>query len=335
MEKEKSNFKTTNLKMGEKLSKCASFYSKKTHNNSKLLKINNIENGFSNSFEVNNISLGVSSDGIGTKIELAERMSDFSTLGFDLLAMVCDDLISNGYDPILISNVLDVNKLNENIINELFSGLHKAAEYSSVVISGGEIAELGKRVSGYGEFNINWSATGIGKLFSGLQKPLSKEKVKKGDNIFLLKSKGFRSNGFTLAKSILNKAYGSNWHIKKFENRTWGEILLRPSLIYTPFIRILFNNNIKIKAIAHITGGGVFKNLNRIIPEGLFYSKLSFFEIPRAMQELIKISNISMELAYETWNMGQGMIIIAKVEDELHLKCLKEEYIIKKAGIII
>ncbi len=333
MEKERNDFKNTNLKMGEKLSKIASFYSKKTHFNNNSLKINNIDNGFSNFFEINDLKLGISSDGIGSKVEIAERMKDFSSLGFDLMAMLVDDLVCNGFNPFLVSNVLDMNKLNENIIKQLFEGFSKAADFCSVAISGGEIAELENRVSGYGNYNLNWSGTALGLLFDNFKIPLNKNMVKKDDSIFIIKSEGFRSNGFTLARSILNNIYGENWHNKKFENKTWGEILLKPSLIYTPFIRKLFAENKSIKAIGHITGGGIYENLKRIIPDELNHSKLSLFDIPKEMRKLIKISNIDENLAYKTWNMGQGMLIISSDNID-SFSYNNKDYIVKKAGMI-
>jgi len=303
--------KNIDIKKGDESSKIASDYAKKSYKNSNI-KLMNIENGFSNGFELESKKIGISSDGIGTKVEIAERINCYKSLGFDLVAMIIDDLISNGYNPILISNILDVDRLDKKIINALFNGLNEACSFSDIIISGGEIAELGNRVGGYGNsMHINWSATGIGTLFEYLDYPVDGKNIDGGEKIYAIRSNGFRSNGFTLARSILENSYGKDWHNVIFEGKSWGEILLTKSLIYTPFIRELFQENIEIKAIVHITGGGIYNNLNRVIPKGKTYKLDSLLKPHKVMVELQKLGNISDKKAYLNWNMGHGMLIIS------------------------
>ncbi len=334
--------KDINLEYGADSSKIASEYAKTTYNNSKKVELMTIENGFSNGFRLNSSKIGISSDGIGTKVELAERMNRYDTLGFDLVAMVVDDLISNGYNPLLISNILDVNYLDKRIIDKLFMGLSNACKFADIIISGGEIAELGSRISGFNSkdniMHINWAATGIGTLFEGLENPIYGKEIKSGDSIYGVLSDGFRSNGFTLARSILEVNYGKDWHDITFNGKKWGDILLIPSLIYTPFIRTLFtkkNMINSIKAIIHITGGGIYNNLKRVTSKNLRVKiDKNSFTPHKTMLELQKLASISDQKAYDTWNMGIGMIIISNQEIESTI-IKGREYQVKKIGVFL
>ena len=157
-----------------------------------------VDGVFSNMLQFGDQRIGIASDGIGTKIELAERTGIYDTLGFDLVAMVADDLATAGFEPTNISNIIDVDKLDRASINGLMKGLAEACDYCGMSISGGEIAELGNRISGYGAgMHFNWCSTAIGILPSELKKPFDGTAVQAGDKVIALKAHGFRSNGFS------------------------------------------------------------------------------------------------------------------------------------------
>ena len=121
----------------------------------------------------------VNFDGIGTKVELAERMGDHSTMAFDLLAMVCDDAVLRGGEPVLVGSILDVNRLTDiKIIKQLAKGYVKAAKDANVAIINGELAELGNRVSGYDDFNYNWGAAVI--WFAKKHRMFTGKEIKQG-----------------------------------------------------------------------------------------------------------------------------------------------------------
>ena len=101
--------------------------------------------------DFNGVKIGMTSDGIGTKIELAERTGIYNTIGFDLVAMVADDLAANGIETVNLSNILDVDFLDADIVDQLMEGLYKAAKFANITVTGGEIAELGSRIGGYGD----------------------------------------------------------------------------------------------------------------------------------------------------------------------------------------
>ena len=166
------------------------------------------------------IKISLCSDGIGTKIEIAERMKNHSTMAYDLIAMVCDDAVVRGGVPIALTTVLDVNSLSKDkdafkYLKQLSCGYVNASKKAGISVLNGEVAELSNRVSGYGDFNYNWSST----LFfaSKKDKLIDGSKIKVGASVVLLKEKGFRSNGISLLRKILEENFGYNWHEKKLK----------------------------------------------------------------------------------------------------------------------
>jgi phosphoribosylformylglycinamidine cyclo-ligase len=303
------------IDLGNKCSQIAYNWAKKTFANRDELAgemLKTTDGTFSNIIRFGNSRIGISSDGIGTKIELAERTNNYRTIGSDLLAMVTDDLVANGFEPTNISNILDVDFLDTDIVDELMHGLHDAAGFAKVSITGGEIAELGDRIGGYGEkMHFNWCSTAIGLLPDKLQKPIDGSDIEVGDEIISFRSRGFRSNGYSLIRTIMENNFGTNWHNQTYEEGTsWGEKLLTPSLIYAPLITALIEENLIPSGIAHITGGGIADNLGRVLKANKLGAELDTLHAPRRfMSEIQKIGNISETQAYSIWNMGNGMLI--------------------------
>lgn len=273
---------------------------------------------FSNMLDFHGVKIGISSDGIGTKIELAERTGIYKTLGYDLMAMTVDDLIAGGFEPTNISNIIDANFLDYDIIDQLMQGLHDAANVARIAISGGEIAELGPRICGYGDrMHFNWCATAIGVLHARLKHPIDGNGMQAGDAVIALQSQGFRSNGFSLIRRIMQEQFGDNWHTAEYDASTiWGEALLTPSRIFAPVICDLLSAGIQIKGIAHITGGGIVGNLQRVLEVSGVGAVLDNLFGPLAvMQRLQGIGKISSETAFQYWNMGNGMLFVVNQAD--------------------
>lgn len=306
------------IELGNLCSKDAFDWAKKTFPNrankdgAAALKV---DGAFSNMLIFGKQRIGIASDGIGTKIELAERTGIYNTLGYDLVAMVADDLATAGFEPTNISNIIDVDVLDRAVINEMMKGLAEACDFCGMSISGGEIAELGKRIGGYGDgMHFNWCSTAIGVLPEQMEGPFDGTAVKVGHKIVSLKTRGFRSNGFSLVRKVMQNAYGDNWHNEPYnDKKTWGEMLLTPSLIFTPLVNKIIQSGIKLSGIAHITGGGIIDNFQRVLKtNGLGADLNNLFEPLEMMQRLIKLGNVSAEDAYLYWNMGNGMLIVAE-----------------------
>lgn len=310
------------IDLGNLCSKDAFGWAKKTFTNradrpgATALKV---DGAFSNLLTFGDQRIGIASDGIGTKIELAERVGIYDTLGYDLVAMVADDLATAGFEPTNISNIIDVNRLDRDTINDLMRGLAEACTFAGMSISGGEIAELGSRISGYGEgMHFNWCSTAIGTLPEQLTEPFDGTQVKAGQIVVTLKARGFRSNGFSLIRRIMEATYGEAWHAERYsDEQTWGEILLTPSLIYTPLINRLIQSGVQLASIAHITGGGLADNFKRVLKANQLGAELDnlFAPLP-VMERLIELGKVNPNDAYLYWNMGNGMLLVTEEDQE-------------------
>jgi phosphoribosylformylglycinamidine cyclo-ligase len=279
-----------------------------------------LDGGFSNEIRFGAERLGISSDGIGTKIEVAERLNKYDTLGYDLIAMTADDLIAAGFVPTNLSNIIDVNHLDYDVVDQMMRGLHDAANFAQVAITGGEIAELGNRIGGWlgAKMNFNWCSTAIGVLHPSLAQPLSGKTAQAGHVVVALRSPSFRSNGYSLARKTLQKVFGDNWHEAPYDgtdadqHATWGDAMLAPSLIYSPGVSALLDAGLPLHGVAHITGGGVADNFSRVLKNGLGAVLDNLFAPLPAMQRLCEIGGISAETAYLYWNMGTGMLVVTE-----------------------
>lgn len=299
------------ITLGDRCSRQAYDWAQRTHS-LRDGRAGSIPDGFSGSF-ANLIQFGdqriaIGSDGIGTKIDIAERTQCYHTLGYDLVAMVADDLVCIGAEPTNLTNVLDADNLNSDIIQDLMRGLHDAAAVAGVALTGGETAELGDRVSGYGDgMHFNWSATCLG-VIPDENEPIDGASIEAGDTIVALRSHGFRSNGFTLARSILSEQYGSSWHLKRPD---LAQALLRPSRIYCPLITTALHQHMPLHGIAHITGGGIAGNLPRVLSATGQGAILDNLPDPHPeMLELQEMGELDEADTYRQWNMGTGMLVV-------------------------
>lgn len=273
-----------------------------------------LQGSFSSVLEIAGRRVALTSDGIGTKIEVAERLGRYDTLGWDLTAMVADDLAANGAEPTNLTNVLDVDRLDEGIVDELLRGLASAANASAITLAGGEIAELGGRVAGWGpRMHFNWCATALG-VFAG--EPIDGSRVVAGDAVVALRERGFRSNGFSRLRSILADAFGEDWQKARFDSRTWGEVLLTPSRVFASLVTRMLASGVDPHGIAHITGGGIPDKLGRVLrPTGLgaYLSKL--FPPSDFMLAAQAMGRVPDDVAYRSWNMGNGMLVVVAPSD--------------------
>ncbi|MCX6094870.1 MAG: AIR synthase-related protein [Candidatus Bipolaricaulota bacterium] len=275
------------------------------------LRIEGDEESFANVVRIGDARVAVTSDGIGTKLEVAERVGRFDTLGFDLLAMVLDDLAAIGAAPVAVSNIIDADRLDEATIDAMMSGLARAARECGVAVTGGEIAALGRRVGGWGDGpHVNWCATAIGVL-PGERPALCGKGLVPGDEVVALRSAGLRSNGFTLARKILEQALGDAWHLALHEGTSWGDLLLTPSLIYAPSVVSALASGVPIRGLAHITGGGIPGNFPRVLrATGLGAELVDLWSPHGWVLRLAELGGLSAREAYAEWNMGNGMLAV-------------------------
>ena len=256
-------------------------------------------------------------DGVGTKVELAERLGRHDTVAFDLFAMVCDDAVVYGGEPVLVGSILDVNKLDLEVVKQLAVGYIAAAKAARVAVVNGEIAELGGRISGYGEHNYNWGASVI--WFGDKEKLFTGDEIKVGDRIVTLHEKGFRSNGFSLLRKILLDEYGEDWHEAELNGKKIGELALEPSQIYCSAVCDMMKV-CEVHGVSHMTGGGIPGKLGRVLNRAGLGARLTdLYEPCELMKHCAEIGGVARDEAYRTWNMGNGMMVIVAPgsEDEV------------------
>ena len=273
------------------------------------------EGGFTGLLDMGEYYLIQNDDGVGTKIEVAEKMKKFDTLGYDLIAMVADDGVCVGAEVFSVTNTLDTPKLDLKMVEGLMAGLKKAALEQKIVVPGGELAELGDALNG-----AVWNATAVGIIEKN--KVITGADIQEGDAILALKSDGIRSNGLSLARMILKEKFGDDWIDQEYsDGRTWGEVILTPSKIYHRAILNLIGGykqerKFNVKGIIHNTGGGIKGNLPRLLKKKNLGAELTNLPKPHEfMLKLQEMGNVSDEEAYKTWNMGVGMLIVVNPSD--------------------
>lgn len=247
-------------------------------------------------------AIAMSTDGVGSKILIAEMMDKYDTIGIDCIAMVVNDIICIGAEPIALVDYLAVEKPDPEIATEIAEGLVKGAHESKISIIGGETASLPGIIK-----NFDLAGTGIG--FVDADKVIDGKDIKPGDVLIGLESSGIHSNGYSLARKAIFEDAGLSIDDKMpNSDTTIGEELLKPTRLYVEPIVKLFKENCKINGLAHITGGG-FTNLRRL-KKGIGYDINNLPEVPEIFK-LIYQQNVNLEEMYKVFNMGIGFVVIA------------------------
>ena len=312
MKKKKYSYKKSgvNISLANKLVKYISGVSRKSVKKTKDHYNKDAIGGFCSLFDISNIKIKdpviVScTDGVGTKIDLANKHKKFDTIGIDLVAMCINDLIVQGAKPLFFLDYIAVGKLNFYKTKNILKGIFKGCRISKCKLIGGETAEM-PGVYSKDKFDLAGFSVGI----VSKKKILDKRNVKEGDIILAIPSNGIHSNGYSLVRSILKKN-----KIPKNLNKE----ILRPTKIYSNEILKLTNKNL-IKAGAHITGGGLVENLLRSIPKDLTlnidFSKIKIIKIFK----WLKSKNISDREMIQTFNCGVGFCLIVSRKNIFKIK---------------
>ena len=266
--------------------------------------------GFGSLFDISNIGIKdpviVScTDGVGTKVELANKFKKFDTIGVDLVAMCINDLIVQGAKPLFFLDYIAVGKLEINKTKKILKGIFKGCQLSECELIGGETAEMPGTYS-KDKFDLAGFSVGI----VSKKKILEKYNVKKNDIVLAIPSNGIHSNGFSLVRSVLRRSR-LPLNLKKE--------ILKPTKIYSKEILKLTNKNL-INSAAHITGGGLIENLLRSVPENLTLNvDLSKIKVTKIFKWLKK-KNISDKEMMQTFNCGVGFCIIVSKKNVSKIK---------------
>ena len=251
--------------------------------------------------------LATSTDGVGTKTEFARLLGKYDTIGEDLVAMVVDDLVVCGAEPLFMTDYIAVGKVIPEKIAEIVSGIAKGCEKANTALVGGETAEH-PGLMAEDEFDIAGAATGVVEA----ENLLGSERVKAGDLLLAMPSSGFHANGYSLIRHIVKaKNLQFDYFISEYQ-MTMGEVVMTPTEIYALDCLVLIKTlGEKIRGFSHITGGGVTENTARVIPKGLTatYDR-GTWRLPIAMEFFAKHGSVPQSDMERTWNCGIGMVAI-------------------------
>ena len=243
-------------------------------------------------------------DGVGTKVEIANTLNKFDTIGIDLVAMSVNDLIVQGAKPLLFLDYISINKIDLKKLKSILKGIAKGCKISNCELVGGETAEMPGTYA-KGKFDIAGFAVGI---VDG-NKILDKKNIKKNDLILAVPSNGIHSNGYSLVRYVLKK---NNINFKN--NKFLKKELIKPTKIYVNEILNLIKNKL-LNSCANITGGGLEDNIKRVIPDGLS-ADIDLDKIKtKKIFKWLKQNNINDKEMLKTFNCGVGFCLIIKPQN--------------------
>lgn len=340
-----------NVEVGDDFSSIAGKVCRDTYFNSKFVQVWDVSNGHfrgKRAYSFVNLPEGYlidqSSDGIGTKAGLIGAARSYINGFKDLCAMTCGDMVASGSLPLVMNNILDVSTLGEkdspsfNAAKDLLDGMAIDAKDEQLVIFKGETAELGSFVGSEDPNSLlkfNWGATVTGVTHP--DKIITGDTLAPGQVVIALRENGFRSNGISSVRKALSIEYGK-YGFSWYNNPSACSDIARaatPSVSYNRFISYLngwfspdFSAPVKLHAVAHITGGGIKSKFidDLLKPRGLGSYLDALYQPPAIMQKCIEWRGMDIEESYNTWNMGQGMLLVIDVKDIGTVISLAKEY---------
>lgn len=273
--------------------------------------------GFSGAFSMDSFrnmehpTLVSGTDGVGTKLKLAFELDKHDTVGIDCVAMCVNDIACAGGEPLFFLDYIACGKNMPEKIATIVSGVAEGCKQAGAALIGGETAEM----PGFypvDEYDLAGFAVGIvdqKELITGAD-------LKEGDVLVGIASSGIHSNGYSLVRKVfdIKKEVLNAYH--ESLSTTLGEALLTPTKIYVKALKALKDGGVTVKACSHITGGGFYENIPRMLPEGIrAFVNVGSYTVPAIFKMLQKDGGISEEMMYNTYNMGIGMMVAVKPEE--------------------
>ena len=257
--------------------------------------------------------LVAATDGVGTKLVVAQEMGRLDTIGIDLVAMCVDDLVCQGAEPLFFLDYISAGRVEPAHMADLVAGVAEGCRQVGAALLGGEMAEHAG-IMRPGEFDLVGFAVGV----VDQERILGSARVRAGDVLVGLPSPGLRCNGYTLARHVLLERVGLALDAPAWEGAdvTLGEELLRPSVIYTPAVRAAIDAA-DVHAVAHITGGGFEGNIPRALPEGTrAVVELGSWVVPPIFGEIRRLGHVTDEEMARVFNLGLGMVLVVGADAE-------------------
>jgi phosphoribosylformylglycinamidine cyclo-ligase len=273
--------------------------------------------GFAGLFDVSCLKayshplLATSTDGVGTKVAIAQALDKHDTIGQDLVGMVVDDIVVVGAKPLFMTDYIACGKVVPARIADIVAGIALGCSATGTALVGGETAEH-PGLLGPDDYDVAGAATGVVEADAQLGPHL----VADGDVVIAMESSGIHSNGFSLVRHILaNNKIGYTDRLDDFGGIV-GEVLLEPTRLYTtPLLNLLAAHPGAVHALSHVTGGGIAANLARVLPIGSWVEvERSTWSPPSVFRVLSDLAGSTLESAEGTWNLGIGMIAIVAAD---------------------
>lgn len=249
------------------------------------------------------LGIALSTDGVGTKLVLAEQLGRFDTIGIDCVAMNVNDVICVGAEPLAMLDYIAIEKADPAVCEEIGAGLARGAEQAGIEIPGGELAQLGQLVRGVDVSGACFGTVPLDAIVDGTA-------VEPGDVVIGLPSTGLHSNGYTLARSALADLSLEDDRL----GRPLGDVLLEPTEIYVKPIVELLHSAVDVRGLAHITSGGT-KNLLRLAAE-VGYEIDDPLPVPPVFDLIQELGGVSDEEMQEVFNLGCGFCVVVPATDE-------------------
>jgi phosphoribosylformylglycinamidine cyclo-ligase len=263
-------------------------------------------------------ALVAGTDGVGTKLRLALDLKKHDTVGIDLVAMCVNDLIVQGAEPLFFLDYYATGKLDVDVASDVVTGIAEGCQQSGCSLIGGETAEMPGMYEG-DDYDLAGFCVGI----VDKKKIIDGSKVKSGDVLLGLASSGPHSNGYSLIRKILEVSE-ADINQEFDDGKTLGETLLEPTKIYVkPLLRLF--KEVEVKALSHITGGGLQENLPRVLPkQAKAVVNTNAWSMPKVFQWLQQEGNVDRLEMYRTFNCGIGMVLVVSKENAERAKDMLE-----------
>ena len=248
--------------------------------------------------------LMMSTDGVGTKLEIARKAGILDGIGFDLVAMVADDLVAVGAKPIALTDYIAIGQIDVDIVARIVGSIATACSASGIALVGGETAEH-PGVMGAEQFDVSATALGVVERGEEIDPTLTKA----GDVIIGIGSPNLRSNGFSLVRALISNRLSLDDTFPGTQRST-ARVILEPSVVYSSAIVDLLTT-ITPHGLAHITGGGLPGNVARILPDGTdAVIETARWETPHVFDVLQDLGSVDEDNMYRTFNMGIGFVVV-------------------------
>ena len=255
--------------------------------------------------------LATSTDGVGTKVAIAQAIDKHDTIGLDLVGMVVDDIVVVGAKPLFMTDYIACGKVFPERIADIVRGIAAGCAETGTALVGGETAEH-PGLLGINDYDVAGAATGVVEADA----LLGADRVGDGDVVLALASSGLHSNGYSLVRHIVARAgiqYGDN---APDLGTTWGEALLEPTRLYTqPLLRLITESKGAVHALSHVTGGGIAANLARVLPQGTWVEvDRSTWSPPPVFRVLADLGELDLTSTEGTWNLGIGFLAVVAAD---------------------